>query len=127
MNDTDIKHIQTSAHAPSAERFIRTFKDNLHIRLDGLNRNKSEWVKHVKHIVDKYNNTLHSTIEIKPVEAVKKENHLWVNWHLQNNSKKDRQYPKINEGDMVRVNIKQISLLKVMNRIGVQRGIMLLV
>ena len=30
-----------------------------------------------------------------------------MNWHLQNNAKKDRKYPKINEGDMVRVNIKQ--------------------
>ena len=29
MNDNDIKHIQTSTHAPSAERFIRTFKDNI--------------------------------------------------------------------------------------------------
>ena len=29
INDNDIKHIQTSTHAPSAERFIRTFKDNL--------------------------------------------------------------------------------------------------
>ena len=28
MNDNDIKHIQTSTHAPSAERFIRTFKYN---------------------------------------------------------------------------------------------------
>ena len=30
MNDNDIKHIQTSTHAPSAERFIRTFKDNFY-------------------------------------------------------------------------------------------------
>ena len=88
MNDNDIKHIQTSTHAPSAERFIRTFKDNSYRRLDGLKQDKSEWVKHVKHIVGKHNNTLHSTMEIKPVEAVKKENHLWVNLRLQNNSKK---------------------------------------
>ena len=30
INENDIKHIQTSTHAPSAERFIRTFKDNLY-------------------------------------------------------------------------------------------------
>ena len=35
MNDNEIKHDQTSTHAPSAERSIRTFKDNLYIRLDG--------------------------------------------------------------------------------------------
>ena len=60
MNDTGIKHVQTSTHAPSVERFIRTFKDNLNRRLDGLNQNKSKWVKHVKNIVTKYNNTEHN-------------------------------------------------------------------
>ena len=48
MNDNDIKHVQTSTHAPSVERFSKTFKDNLYRRLDGLKQNKSEWVKHVK-------------------------------------------------------------------------------
>ena len=53
MNENDIKHIQTSMHAPSAGRFIRTFKDNLYRRLGGLKQNKSDWVKHVENIVDK--------------------------------------------------------------------------
>ena len=91
--------------------------------MDGLNQNKSEWVKHVKNIVTKYNNTEHNTTKIKPSDAVKNENHLWVNWHLQNNATKDRKYPKINEGDTVRVNIKQISLLNIMNRFGVENDI----
>ena len=60
MNDNDIKHVQTSTHAPSVERFIRTSKDNLYRRLDGLKQNKSEWVKHVKNIVTKYSNTEHN-------------------------------------------------------------------
>ena len=60
MNDADIKHIQTSTHAPSAEILIRTFKDNLYRRLDGLKQYKSEWVKRVNNIVDKYNNTEHN-------------------------------------------------------------------
>ena len=47
MNDNGIKHIHTSTHAPSAEKFIRTFKDNLYRRLDGLKQDKSDWVKHV--------------------------------------------------------------------------------
>ena len=40
INENCIKHNQTSTHAPSAERFIRTFKDNLHRRLDGLKQDK---------------------------------------------------------------------------------------
>ena len=72
INGNNIKIIQTSTRAHTVERFIYTFKMNLQRRLDGLGQNKNEWVKHVKHIVDTYNNTVHSTIEIKPVEAVKK-------------------------------------------------------
>ena len=72
INESDIKHFQTSTHAPSAEIFIRTFKDNLYRRQDGLKQDKSEWVKHVKNIVTKYNNTEHNTTEIKPLDAAKK-------------------------------------------------------
>ena len=40
--------------------------------------------KACENIVTKCNNTT----KIKPLDAVKKENHLWVNWHLQNNATK---------------------------------------
>ena len=30
---------------------------------------------------------------------------MWVLWHLNNSANKDRKYPKINEGDMVRIKI----------------------
>ena len=93
MNDNDIKHVQTSTHAPSVERFIRTFKDNLYRRFDGLKQDKSDWVKHVSSILTKDNNTEHNTTNIKPFDAVKKENHVWVNWHLQNNAKKRQEIP----------------------------------
>ena len=91
LNDTGIKHVQTSTHAPTVGRFIRTFKDNLYRRLDGLSQNNSEWVKHVKNVVTKYNNTGHNTTEIKPLDAVKKESHLCVNLHLQNNATNKKQ------------------------------------
>ena len=35
INGNGIKHSQASTHAPSAERFTRTFKYNLYRRLDG--------------------------------------------------------------------------------------------
>ena len=43
---------------------------------------------------------------IKQIEATKKENCLWVVWHLQNNARRQRKYPDISVDDMVRVNIK---------------------
>ena len=90
-----LKTIQTSTHAHTVERYIRTFKDNLYRRLDGLKQDKNEWVKHVKHIVDKYNNTVNSTIEIKPVDALLPKNQLWVSWHLWNSAKRDNNYEEI--------------------------------
>ena len=106
MNEHKIKHIQTSTHAPSAERFIITFRMHLYRRLDTLHQDKSKWIEHVDNILKKYNNTEHNTTMIKPVEATKKENCLWVVWHLQNNARRNRRYPEVSVGDLVRVNLK---------------------
>ena len=106
LNQTEIKSVQTTTHAHTEERFIRTFKDNLYRRLDALNQTKKDWFRHIDNIIKKYNSTEHSTIQIKPNEAGEKVNHLWVSWHLQNNAKSNRKYPDIKPGDMVRVHIK---------------------
>ena len=106
LNRTEIKSVQTSTHAHTVERFIRTFKDNLYRRLDALKQDKKDWYRHIDNIIKKYNSTEHSTIQIKPNEAGEKRNHLWVSWHLQNKAKSNRKYPDIKAGDMVRVHIK---------------------
>ena len=106
LKQNEIKSIQTTTHAHTVERFIRTFKMNLYRRLDALNESKSDWVKHIGPIIKKYNSTEHSTIQIKPNEATKSYNRLWVIWHLQNNAKKNRKYPEIKDGDMVRFKLK---------------------
>ena len=108
INEQNIKHIQTTTHAHTAERYIQTFRMNLQRRLDALDQVKSDWVKHVSGILTKYSNTENSTIQIKPVDAVKKENHLCVNWHLQTNAKKyKKKYPKIEPSNYVRIKINQ--------------------
>ena len=107
MNEKNIKTIQTSTHAHTVERFIYTSKMNLQRRLDALNELKSEWVKHVKNSVGKYNNTTHSIIEIKHNDAKLPQNHLWVSLHLWNSAKRDRPYEEIKKGDMVRIMMKK--------------------
>ena len=97
IDENNIKTMQTSTHAHTVERYIRTFKDNLYRRLDGLKQDKNDWVKHVTHIVYGYNNTIHSTIGIKPIDAIKSENHLWVAWYLQSKSKNNRPHEEINK------------------------------
>ena len=54
----------------------------------------------------KYNSTEHSITQTKPNEAGKKENHLWVNWHLQNAANNNRKHPDIKDGDMVRYKLE---------------------
>ena len=106
LKQNEIKSIQTTTHAHTVERYIRTFKLNLYRRLDALNESKSDWVKHIGPIIKKYNSTLHSTIQITPNEATKPDNRLWVNWHLNASAKKNRKYPDIKDGDMVRFKLK---------------------
>ena len=49
LHGDEIKPIQTTTHAHTVERFIRTFKDNLYWRLDSLNEDKT------KSVIRKYN------------------------------------------------------------------------
>ena len=118
-----IKTIQTSTHAHTVERFIKLFENNLYRRLGALGQEKSEWTKHVSGIITKYNNTLHSTIEITPNGAKLSRSHLWVNWHLQNASKNNRPYEEIKKGDMVRIMVKKINPIKPTWRTGQVKNI----
>ena len=106
INEHGIKLIQTSTHANTAERFIRYIKDNVHRRLNALRQDKNQWTEHINNIVNKYNNTEHNTIKIKPVDAVKDVNFFWVAWHLANEAKRNYRYPPLKTGDSVRANVK---------------------
>ena len=107
INENSIQTVQALTHAHGIGRFIKTFRMKLQRRLDALNQNKNEWVKHVKNVVGKYNNMVHSTIQINPNEAAKPSNHLWVVWHLQNAAKKNREYEEIKQSGMVGIMVKR--------------------
>jgi len=105
LNENSIKHIHTTTHSHTVERFIQTFFHNLYRRLNALYQDNSQWVNHIDNIINEYNNTDHSAM--KPVDAVKKENHLFVAWHLWDSAKRDRTYSKTSENDSVRIKINQ--------------------
>ena len=94
--------------------------------MDALNQYKNDWIKHYQNIVVEYNNTVHSTIEIKPNEAKLPQNHLWVAWHLQNVAIINRKYEDIKEYQMVRIMVKQTSLIKHICQAGQVKHIKLL-
>ena len=50
LKESDIKSIQTTTHAHTVERAIRTFKDNLYRRLDSLKQDTTNWIKHIDNI-----------------------------------------------------------------------------
>ena len=106
LNQNEIKSVQTSTHAHTVERLIITFKNNLYSRLDSLKQDETNWIKHMNNIIKKQSSTEHSVTQIKPAEAGNEEDHLWVNWHLQNSAKKNRKHPDITNGDMVRYKLK---------------------
>ena len=76
-----------------AERFIRTLKNKLYKHMTVTNKNVYYDV--LDDIVDKYNSTKHSTIEMKPVD-VKNNKRVYIDEH---NEKSTR----FNVGDRVRI------------------------
>ena len=50
-----------------AERFIRTLKNKIHKYMISISKNV--YINKLDNIVNKYNNTYHSTIKTKPVDV----------------------------------------------------------
>ena len=61
----------------------------------------------LKQIINKYNNTVHSTIEMTPNDAKKRGNRLFVSFNLWKNAKRNNQYPDLAVNDDVRVLLKK--------------------
>ena len=72
-----------------AERFIRTLKNKIY-------KYMNEMHDEVDDIVNKYNNTYHSTIKVKPVD-VKSKTYIDSSKEINNND------PKFKIGDIVRI------------------------
>ena len=51
LNENELKSVQTTTHAHTAERFIRTFKMNSNSGLGALNGDKIKWVTHKDNII----------------------------------------------------------------------------
>ena len=103
LNQHSINHIISNTGAHSIERFNRTLKHSTMLRLDAVNLDKLKRVDQVKPIIDKHNNTIHTTIEMSPSQAKKSGNQLMVSYNIWNKAKRNRQYPDLKVGDDVRV------------------------
>ena len=69
LNEHKIKHIITSSPPPFAERMVQEIKNMIHIRLQGLEEEHDEWVKLLPTVFKKYNNRIHGTTKMSPIEG----------------------------------------------------------
>ena len=77
-----------------AERFIRTLKNKIFKHMTAISKNV--YFDVLDDIVDKYNNTVHKTIKMKPIDVT---NNSYAEYN-ENSNKKD---PKFKVGDRVRI------------------------
>ena len=82
------------------ERFNRTLKEKMWKRFTA--ENTRNWINMLDKLINKYNNTVHSTIKMTPTEASKPENKFKV---LNNHGYLQHQQlnPKFEVGDRVRI------------------------
>ena len=95
LSDNDINMYSTYNEGKSvvAERFIRTLKNKLHKHMTATGKNVYYDV--LDDVVNKYNNTKHNTIKMKPID-VKNNKRVYIDEHNEKDS-------KFKVGDRVRI------------------------
>ena len=110
FKDQGIRHLTTLAHAPVAERAIKTIKNMIYKRVDASGQ---KWHEVLYAVLLTYNNeNIHSTINMTPNEARKEHNNFHVKLNLELKAKFTRKYPNIAIGSMVKVFKKKDKLDK---------------
>ena len=103
LNEKKIKHITSVAGAHTVERFNRTLKEKTQVRLDAMGLSRDKWVEQLKPILNKYNNTEHTTIKMSPNDVKKFQNEMTVKFNLELKAKKNRKYPELKKDNDVRI------------------------
>ena len=95
-----IEHIVFTSHLPFIDRFTRTIKTMLFEREQHTGKS---WHVFLQNVIQQYNNTIHSSTQFKPIDAIKDVNAPDVKTNRILRSKFKRRYKDINVGDEVRV------------------------
>ncbi len=107
-----INHIITLSHPSVAERAIRTVKDEIYKRATKLPSERN-WSDMLYAILLKYNfKSVHRSTKMKPSDAEKPENQLYVKLNLELHRVNKRKYPDIHVNDNVKVYRKKDKLDK---------------
>ena len=88
-----------------AERVIRTIRKLL--KKPVFEKGNADWISELPSVIKKYNNTIHNSIKMTPVQASKKSNERKVYSNLRDDRAKQK--PKIKLGQLVRTaDIKRV-------------------
>ena len=107
MKIKNIRHYSryTDKGPSIAERIIRTIRNLL--RKPVFEKGNADWLSELPSVVKKYNNTIHHSIKMTPVQASKKSNEKIVNNNLKDIRVKQK--PKYRLGQLVRtIDIKRV-------------------
>ena len=93
-NNTEMYSTHNEGKSVVAERFIRTLKNKIYKYMISISKNV--YIHKLDDIVNKYNNTYHSTIKMKPVDVKSSTN-------IESSKEINYQDPKFKVGDIVRI------------------------
>ena len=92
-NDVVVYSTHNEGKSVGAERFIRTLKSKIYKYMTSISKNV--YIDKLDDIVDEYNNTYHTTIQMKPIDVKD-------NTYIDTSKKINNKDPKFKVGDRVR-------------------------
>ena len=92
-NDIEMHSTHNEGKSVIAERFIRTLKNKIYKYMTSISKNV--YIDKLDDIVNKYNNTYHSTIKMKPVDVKS-------NTYIDSSKEINNKDPKFKTGDIVK-------------------------
>ena len=107
MKSKNIQHFSRyTGKGPSiVERSIKTIHNLL--KKPVFEKGNADWISELPSVVKQYNNTIHSSIKMSPIQGSKKSNERKLYFNLQH--RRVRQKPKFKLGDLVRTaDIKRV-------------------
>jgi hypothetical protein len=115
MKRYGVKQLFSKAHTPQTqgaiERFNRTLKMKMRVLMQRLGSKK--WHEWLPQLIENYNNSVHSTIGMKPVDAhFNNELSGKVKEKLESKAIVVKAAPELHLGDMVRIHMKSLQEYK---------------
>ena len=94
INNIEMYSTYNEGKSVVAERFIRTLKNKIYKHMTTISKNV--YIDVLNDIVNKYNNTVHSTIKIKPIDVT-------GDFYIEYNEDSNRKNLEVKAGDRVRI------------------------